>query len=115
MQCTQSQRTNGPARKASPRADWQTTFTPRVDIYEADGELTIYADLPGVLPEDAELDFEKDELPLHGRVRPRGDGRQPLLREFETGDFRRVFRLGRDIDGGNITASLKNGVLTLRL
>jgi HSP20 family molecular chaperone IbpA len=30
-------------------------FTPRVDIVETDKELTVFADVPGVRPEDVDL------------------------------------------------------------
>jgi HSP20 family molecular chaperone IbpA len=90
------------------------TFTPRVDILETDEELTLYADLPGVRPEDLELQFEKDELVLHGKVTPRCT-EEAAYQEYNSGDFRRVFRINEDIDVNNITATLRNGVLTLRL
>src|SRR4051794_842640 len=62
-------------------------FTPRVDIVETERELTLYAELPGVRPEDVDLRYEKGELFLHGRVRPRQGQRQLLLQEYEDGDF----------------------------
>jgi len=46
-------------------------YTPRVDIYETADELVLQCDVPGVSPGDIELRFEKGELSLHGKVRPR--------------------------------------------
>jgi len=93
----------------------QTTYTPRVDIHETDEELTLYADLPGVRPEDLELHFEDNELTVHGRVAPRHGTDQGVSCEYGPGDFHRVFRINEEIDASSISASLKNGVLTLRL
>src|SRR5271166_646251 len=74
-------------------------FTPRVDIYETDKELILYAELPGVRPEDVDLNYEKGELMLHGKVRPRQEGRRTALaREFEEGDFYRAFTIHESID-----------------
>jgi HSP20 family protein len=91
-----------------------STFTPRVDIYETDQELVLLADLPGVRPEDVDLRYERGELILHGKVKPR-DGRTYLLNEYEVGDFYRAFTIHESIDHGHIAAEVKNGVLTVHL
>jgi HSP20 family protein len=90
-------------------------FTPRVDIVESDAELTLYAEVPGVTPEDVDLRYEKGELLLHGRVKPRQDQRSMLLQEYEEGDFYRAFTIHESIDSGRISAECKNGVLTVHL
>jgi HSP20 family protein len=90
-------------------------FTPRVDIYESDTELLLYAELPGVKPEDVDLHFEKGELILHGKVRPRAGQHEHWLREYEVGDFYRVFTIHESIDAAKIAAECKNGVLTVHL
>jgi HSP20 family molecular chaperone IbpA len=90
-------------------------FTPRVDIYETDKELTLYADLPGVRSDDVELRYENGELMLHGRVQPRERQANVLLAEYEEGDFYRVFQISETIDPSAITAEFKNGVLLVHL
>jgi HSP20 family molecular chaperone IbpA len=90
-------------------------FTPRVDIFETDKELILYADVPGVRPEDVELRYEKGELLLHAKVAPRPHPGQLLLSEYESGDFYRVFAIHESIDNTRIAASCKNGVLTVHL
>jgi HSP20 family protein len=91
-------------------------FTPRVDIVENEKELTLYAEVPGVRAEDVDLHYEKGELVLHGKVRPRHPNRRGLLlHEYEEGDFYRVFAIHESIDAGRIEAECKNGVLTVHL
>jgi HSP20 family protein len=90
-------------------------FTPRVDIYETDKELVLYADVPGVRPEDVDLRYEQGQLFLHGRVRPRHQEVNFLLEEYEDGDFYRVFEIHESIDSTRIEAECKNGVLTVHL
>jgi HSP20 family protein len=90
-------------------------FTPRVDIFETEQELTVYADVPGVRPEDVDLHYERGELVLHGRVRPRHPGQALALQEYEEGDFYRAFTIHESIDSGRIAAECKNGVLTIHL
>ena len=90
-------------------------FTPRVDIVETDAELTLYAEVPGVRPEDVDLRYEKGELLLHGRVPSRQERQTALLQEYEEGDFFRAFTIHESIDAGRIAAECKNGVLTVHL
>ena len=90
-------------------------FTPRVDIFETDKELTLLADLPGVRPEDVDLHYEKGELVLHGRVRPRAGNGALLLQEYDEGDFYRAFTIHESIDASRIDAECKNGVLIVHL
>jgi HSP20 family protein len=90
-------------------------FTPRVDIYETEKELVLYAELPGVRPEDVELRYEQGELMLYGRVNPRQASQQKLLQEYDEGDFYRAFNIHESIDSTKITAECKNGLLTVHL
>jgi HSP20 family protein len=92
-----------------------TFFTPRVDIYETDNELTLFADVPGVRSEDVDLRYENGELIVHGRVQPRHQGVNLLLQEYEQGDFYRAFAIHESIDATKIAAECKNGVLTVHL
>jgi HSP20 family molecular chaperone IbpA len=90
-------------------------FTPRVDICETEHELTVFAEVPGVRSEDVDLHYEKGELILYARVRPRHDQHNLLLQEYEEGDFYRAFTIHESIDAGRITAECKNGVLVVHL
>lgn len=91
-------------------------FTPAVDIFENDKELTVVADLPGVKPQNLEIDLRKDTLSIIGDVEPpEAPGETDHIREFRTGRFFRQFNLSEVIDQNKIEASLKNGVLRLRL
>jgi HSP20 family protein len=90
-------------------------FVPHVDIYETEQELLLFADVPGVRPEDIDLHYEKGELVLHARVQPRPHQGDVLLREYDEGDFYRAFSIHESIDSTRITAQCKNGVLTVHL
>jgi HSP20 family protein len=90
-------------------------FTPRVDIYETANELTLYADVPGVRPEDVDLRYEKGELLLHCRVQPRHAGARFAVQEYGVGDFYRAFTIHESIDSSRIEAECKSGVLIVHL
>lgn len=90
-------------------------FTPRVDILETADELLLYADLPGVRPDDLDVRFENGELILHGKCQARNENANFLLTEYGVGDFYRAFSISEAIDASRIDAGLKNGVLTVHL
>jgi HSP20 family protein len=90
------------------------TVAPRVDIFETDKELLMYADLPGVATGNVDLRYEDGELVLQGKVSTEQPG-QAVAGEFAPADFYRVFRVHDTIDAGKIEAELKNGVLTVHL
>lgn len=104
------------AEQSGPeRTHGGATFVPRVDIYETDKELVVCADMPGVTADDVDLRYEHGELILQGRVKPRQHQGNYLLREYEEGDYYRVFQIHESIDSSKIAATCKNGVLVLRL
>lgn len=91
-------------------------FTPAMDIFETETAITVYADMPGVHADGLGIDLRENVLSIEGRVaEARREGTQELLREYETGSFRREFRLTNLIDQDKIDASLHDGVLRLTL
>jgi HSP20 family protein len=91
------------------------TFTPRCDILELADELVLYADLPGVQPGDVDVRYEKGELAIYARCTARQEGENYLACEYGVGDYYRAFTVGEAIDADQISAELKQGVLTVHL
>lgn len=90
-------------------------FEPDVDIYETDEALVLRADVPGARSEDIETDLKDNLLSVTARTSPVGAQWRPLYAEFSDGHWQRQFRLGQSIDQANISATVKDGVLTLTL
>jgi HSP20 family molecular chaperone IbpA len=91
-------------------------FTPEVDIYESDREITLLADMPGVLTDGLNIDLRDDTLTLTGEIAPReGAKEEDILIEYETGRYFRQFTLSEVIDQTKIDAKLRDGVLHLSL
>jgi len=91
-------------------------FTPAVDIFETDLEITVLADMPGVKSKDLNIDLRDDILTLDGEVEPpEGKSEVDVFREYQSGKYSRQFSLSQVIDQANIDAELKDGVLRLRL
>lgn len=93
------------------------TYMPNVDIIETPDAFVVLADVPGVSADGVDIRFEQGVLTLHGRVEPRQDEEHTcyLLREYGVGDYLRSFQIGEGIDSEKIEASLKDGVMELRL
>jgi len=91
-------------------------FTPAVDIFETEKELTLLADMPGVKSENLTIGLNKNVLTMSGEVAtPEGENETEVLREYETGKYFREFTLSNEIDQTKIEAVLKDGVLRLIL
>jgi HSP20 family molecular chaperone IbpA len=91
-------------------------FTPSVDIFETDHEITLLADLPGVTTESLTIDLRENTLTLSGEVEPFEEANEEdILIEYEIGKYYRQFTLSSVIDQNKIDAKLTDGVLRLSL
>ncbi|MGB2927504.1 MAG: Hsp20/alpha crystallin family protein [Desulfobacterales bacterium] len=91
-------------------------FTPSVDIFETDHEITLLADLPGVTTNSLTIDLRENTLTLTGEVEPfEGAGEKDIMIEYEIGKYSRQFTLSSVIDQSKIDAKLADGVLRLSL
>jgi HSP20 family molecular chaperone IbpA len=91
-------------------------FTPSVDIFETDQEITLLADMPGLAAEDVRIDLKDNVLTLSGEIKPlEGAEESDVLVEFNVGNYFSRFTLSDAIDQSRIDAKLENGVLRLTL
>jgi len=69
-------------------------FTPAVDIFETEKELTLLADMPGVKSDSLTIGLNKNVLTMTGEVEaPEGENETDVIREYETGKYFREFTL----------------------
>lgn len=91
-------------------------FTPAVDIFETDTEITLLADLPGVKSDNLSIDLNDGVLTLAGDIEPfENPNEEDLMIEYEIGKYYRQFTLSEIVDQDKIEANLSDGVLRLRL
>ena len=85
-------------------------------LTETEDELTLRLDVPGVRPEDVEINIEDGALTLTARreVTP-PEGYTAHLAERRSLAVRRSFVLPRQVDPERISATLTDGVLTLAM
>ncbi|MBE7418911.1 MAG: Hsp20/alpha crystallin family protein [Ideonella sp.] len=97
-------------------SDIERAVVPAVDVYEDASGITLLADMPGVPKDQLELKVEGDALSIEGRVQPAAPaGLEAVYAELRVPRYRRSFTLSRELDTTRIDASLKDGVLTLRI
>jgi HSP20 family protein len=91
------------------------TVEPDIDLIERADRFLLTADLPGVRPEDIELELHADVLTLRGTAEApntegfRAQGDLAKLR------YERRFKLSQQLDRESIEATSKDGVLSVSL
>lgn len=93
-------------------------WMPAVDIYETpEHEVVIKADLPDMKREDVGVTVENNVLTLKGERKLEQEVRREHFHRIERrhGSFSRSFTLPSTVDASRISASYKDGVLTVRL
>jgi len=112
LQVKDKQEVAAPAEQTRPGV----VFTPDVDIFENDKEITLLADMPGVTSEDIAIDLNDNVLSISGEVKPFEEKEESdVLIEFEIGRYSRQFTLSEVIDQSRIEAKHQDGVLRLTL
>ena len=103
------------ATLSKERVNQDRFLTPEVDIYENKDEYVLEADMPGVTKEGLELTLDGQVLTIVGHRSPETVPGNPLYRESQHYDFRRVFELDPAIDTAKINAKMENGILVVRM
>ena len=98
-------------------------WIPKVEILETEKELVFTAELPGMVKENIEINFENDVLTIQGEKKEEKEEKLPEknggpryhLWERTYGAFRRTFILPKTVDVTKIVAEMKNGVLKIQM
>jgi HSP20 family protein len=106
------------AATVGPPGRWKRRhgiWTPQIEVYERDGKLHVRADLPGLKPEDINVNVEDDVLTVSGERRDeREEKREGYFHsERSYGRFERSLALPRGVDPNAIECKFENGVLSL--
>ena len=72
--------------------------------------------LPGLDRKDIDIVFDDGALTIKGQGKEDGtSNRTYFAREIGSGDFSRSFRLPSNVDPGKVSASYKEGLLTIEI
>jgi len=88
-----------------------------VDITEREGKLLVRAAVPGVNPEELEVQIEKNVLTIRGETKHEEttEDEKVYRREVSYGKFARSIRLPDGLDLDAADAEFKNGLVTISL
>ena len=88
---------------------------PVVDVHESVDNFKVNADMPGLLPKDVEVTLDNGYLVIAGERQKSSDDTtvNSLQTEVVYGAFCRKVKLPQSADAEQVTAELKNGVLSI--
>jgi HSP20 family protein len=91
-------------------------WVPPVDIEETQDSYILEMDLPGVKPEDVNIELrDSNELRITGQYRERERAGTMRRQSRRSGPFEYDVILPSEVDPGKVDATLEDGVLTVRL
>jgi HSP20 family protein len=89
---------------------------PPVDIFEDAEGITVLADMPGVSRDRLNIEVDKDMLLVEGDAKiSMSEGMEALYADVRSTRYRRSFALSSELQTEAIDASLKDGVLSVRI
>jgi HSP20 family protein len=90
---------------------------PTMDIYNRGDNLVVELEIPGIEEEDIDISIEQDHLIVKGSRKQSSEHKEGdrYYTERSYGEFHRVVHLPASVDEDKVTASLKEGLLTITL
>ena len=91
------------------------TAYPKVNVYEYDDKVGIVAEIPGLDKKQLNVEVEDGILTISGDKHSafESEGAKVLRKELKESSFKRQFELGELLDGDNISANFKDGILSI--
>jgi HSP20 family protein len=88
-----------------------------IDAYETPDDIVVRALVPGVKPDDIDVQYQNGMLTLRTKLEPLqlSEGASWLISEISAAQAVRQIALPRTVDAEHATTSFENGVLTLTL
>jgi HSP20 family protein len=90
-----------------------TNFVPNVDLIENEKEFVVTVDLPGLKPEEVQVEFKSGSLWITGERKEEKEEKGKTFHRIERsyGEFRRVLPFPSAVKEGEIEAKFTDGVL----
>lgn len=90
-------------------------YSPDVDIYVSDDAALFAVEIPGVKKGDVTIQVdETDSLIIQGKNSFQ-EPKNPIMRQYNVGDYYRVFQLSDQYDKEKISAKFENGLLEITI
>src|SRR3989344_1050881 len=88
-----------------------------VDVFQGKNEVIVQSIVAGVKPDDLDISIDKDSVTIRGKRESNRliEKENAVCQELYWGGFSRTISLSDEVDSENSEASIKNGILTIRL
>ena len=94
----------------------ELALAPAADIFEDADGISIVLDMPGVTKERLTVKADRNELVVEGEAAiDMPQGMEAAYAEVRSAHYRRNFVLTNELDTGTVEASMKDGVLSIRV
>jgi HSP20 family protein len=99
------------------RAEAELLHPVHVDMTEADGSLAVRAEVPGFTANELEVSVEPNRLTISGKREAKEEHKEKksVYRESCSNQILRLIDLPQRVDAAKATATLKDGVLELKM
>ena len=105
-----------PAFKEETGVSFNQGAYPKVNVYECDDKIGIVAEIPGLDKKNVSVEVEDQVLTISGDKHGFDDsGAKCITRELKHSSFKRSFNLGEHLDGEDVSASFKDGLLSIAI
>ena len=96
---------------------FQGSAYPKVNVYEYDDKVGIVAEIPGLTKKQLNVEVEDNVLTISGDKHSVWEDAKAkvLRRELKQSSFKRSFTLGELLNGDDISANFKDGVLSIEI
>ena len=93
------------------------SWLPSTDVYDTQDDYVLKMEIPGLEKQDVKIEVENDTLAVSGERKEEKDVKADEFHRSErrSGKFYRSFRLPQHTDAKTINASMKDGILELRI
>ena len=90
-----------------------TFRTPRVDIYEENGNIVAEAELPGIDPKNIDVEVKDNYLKIEGEGEKRKEEKKKgyYRKELSRGYYKRIVPLPTEVEGEKAEATYQDGIL----
>jgi HSP20 family protein len=104
------------AEQQSAARNRDLAMLPVVDIFEDAHQITVQAEMPGVSKDGLNIEADRNKLVIEGRIGLEFPVAMSALHaELKATQYRRSFVLSGELDTEHIAATLKDGLLTVRI
>ena len=96
---------------------YQGSAYPKVNVYEYEDKVGVVAEIPGLDKKQLDVAVEDGVLTISGDKHSafEDDGAKVIRRELKQSSFKRSFELGELLDGENVSANFKDGILSVSI